>query len=462
MTARALLVDFGSTYTKVTAVDLEKRCLLGTARAFTTVQEDINIGLTRACRQLGEELGEDPLTYPHKLGCSSAAGGLKLAAIGLVRELTVEAARLAALGAGARLTHVFSRFLTPQDVEQMAATPPDIILLAGGTDGGNRETIIANAHTLAVGSLRVPVVVAGNKVAAAQVAEILSQAGFPVRVTENVMPELNQLNVEPARETIREVFLERIIAAKGLDKAETLLGIVMPTPAAVLQGARLLAEGTPGQRGWGELLLVDIGGATTDVHSIAEGGPSKPGVNWKGLPEPKAKRTVEGDLGMRYSAEALWEATPRALLLKLFREKWQEGQEYVRKVHQQPDYLPVNEQEWEWDTLLGYLCARLATERHVGQLETVYTPFGATFVQYGKDLTQIGHVIGTGGVLVHHPRPRRILEGVLFEPEQPMLLKPMQPRLWLDQEYILAAMGLLAEIDEEAAMTIMTAGLREI
>lgn len=462
MTARALLVDFGSTYTKVTAVDLHKRCLLGTAKAFTTVQEDINMGLSRACQQLEEKLGEDPLTYPHKLACSSAAGGLKLAAIGLVRELTVEAARLAALGAGARVTHVFSRFLTPQDVEQMALQPPDIILLAGGTDGGNSETIITNARTLASGSLRVPVVVAGNKVAASQVVDILVEAGFPVRVTENVMPELNQLNVEPARETIREVFLERIIAAKGLDRARNLLGIVMPTPAAVLQGARLLAEGTASQAGWGDLLLVDIGGATTDIHSIAEGSPTRAGVNWKGFPEPKAKRTVEGDLGMRYSAEALLETTPQRLWQQIFADRGQAAREYVKKIHQQPDYLPTTAEEREWDTWLGYLCARLATERHVGKLETVYTPFGTTFVQHGKDLTAVGHVIGTGGILVHHDQPRRILAGVLFDQEQPMLLKPMSPRLWLDQDYILAAMGLLAEIDSDAAFSIMAAGLREI
>ena len=46
---------------------------------------------------------------------------------------------------------------------------------------------------------------------------------------------------------------------------------------------------------------VDIGGATTDVHSIASGEPCRAGVIPQGLPEPRVKRTVEGDLGMRHN-----------------------------------------------------------------------------------------------------------------------------------------------------------------
>ena len=120
------------------------------------------------------------------------------------------------------------------------------------------------------------------------------------------MPDVNVLNVEPARTMIRKVFIERIIAAKGLKRAEEFVeGILMPTPTAVLKAARLLAPGTPREKGLGDLVVVDIGGATTDVHSVGLGSPGQAGVVRKGLPEPYAKRTVEGDLGIRYNAESI-------------------------------------------------------------------------------------------------------------------------------------------------------------
>ena len=69
----------------------------------------------------------------------------------------------------------------------------------------------------------------------------------------------------------------------------------------------MLAEGTPQARGLGELVCIDVGGATTDVYSIATGDPKEAAVVRKGLPEPVAKRTVEGDLGLRLNAERVAE-----------------------------------------------------------------------------------------------------------------------------------------------------------
>ena len=105
------------------------------------------------------------------------------------------------------------------------------------------------------------------------------------------MPQLNSLNVEPAREEIRKVFMEKITDAKGLSNAESFVnGILMPTPAAVLKAARVLSEGSDEEEGLGDLVIVDIGGATTDIHSIATGEPTKAGVNMRGLEEPFAKK----------------------------------------------------------------------------------------------------------------------------------------------------------------------------
>ncbi len=445
-----LLMDFGSTYTKVTLADPVRGEIVGTAKSHTTAASNIMLGLNEALAKFGMK---GP--FEKKLACSSAAGGLKMVAVGLVNDLTAEAARRAALGAGARVLEVFSYELTEADLEKIAALGPDILLLAGGTDGGNKEFMLKNARTLARLQMSLPVVVAGNRVAAPEAAEILRSRHSPVVVSGNVMPELNILRVEEARQVIRELFLKQIVKAKGLDLAEEFAGqVLMPTPAAVLKAAELLARGYGDEPGLGELMVVDVGGATTDVHSIAAGDLSKPGVSLKGLPEPYAKRTVEGDLGMRYSSLALLEAAGRRLTGYLGTGEASLRQ-YLENLAHSPDYLAQTEEEKKIDTGLGRLAVEIAVERHCGSLEVIYTPFGASYIQHGKDLTPLKTVIGTGGVLAGNPAALEILQGACFAPTSPTLLKPREPWYYLDSSYIMAGMGLLAESDPLAALRIM-------
>ena len=167
-----LLLDFGSTYTKLTAVDMEKEEILATAKDITTIEDDIMIGFNKAYEKLTKQLEGKEVNFVKKLACSSAAGGLKMIAIGLVPDLTAEAAKRAALGAGARVLNVYSYDLTKREIEEIKNSNLDIILLAGGTDGGNRECIVHNAKMLAEYGVKLPVVVAGNKVASDEIAEI--------------------------------------------------------------------------------------------------------------------------------------------------------------------------------------------------------------------------------------------------------------------------------------------------
>ena len=453
----ALLIDFGSTYTKVTAVDIWSETVLGTARSFSTVDTNIMEGFLRALQELEAAAGLRNPPYKYKLACSSAAGGLRMIAIGLIRDLTVEAAKRAALGAGARVAEVFAHELTAAELEKIEGQKPDIILLAGGTDGGNKEVLIHNACMLAGSKLiSVPIVVAGNKGGADEVGEILARAGKDVRITENVMPELNVLNINPARETIRNLFLEKIVAAKGLAKAEGFIDrVLMPTPAAVLRAAELLATGYESEPGIGDLLVVDPGGATTDVHSIATGDPTKAGVTLRGLPEPFVKRTVEGDLGMRYSAKALLETAGVNRLAKSCRLTSEEVLGHIEKIEQDPGLLCTDETTKLIDDAIAYTALDIAVERHVGKLDVVYTPFGASYVQTGKDLTESGHLIGTGGVIVYHPNPGVIMKAALFDKDRPTVLKPMKPKALIDRKYIMAGMGLLAEVNPLVSLKIM-------
>lgn len=449
-----LLIDFGSTYTKITAVDIDNEIVLGTARGITTVETDIMNGLNQAIDALFLKTGK--LKFSKVLGCSSAAGGLKMVAVGLVPELTAEAAKRAALGAGAKIMGVYGNELNEYEIQEIAQLQPEIILLAGGTNGGNKEVILHNARMLTTLGKDIPVIVAGNKSVAPQVVRTLLEAMTEVVHTENVMPKLNELNIEPARETIRSVFLRRIVEAKGLNKANQFVDdVVMPTPAAVLKAAELLSKGTEYEPGLGDLMVVDIGGATTDVYSIAKGDPTKTNVALRGLPEPFAKRTVEGDLGMRYSATALFKAAGAKRIADYANVSAEDVEAYVEKVEANIEYLPQNEIEKKVEIAMGKACTSLAVERHVGQLETIFTCFGSAFVQKGKDLSDVKTVVGTGGVIVHHEQPKEILKGAAYSESTPEMLKPECPNYLIDEDYIMASMGLLGEVYPDVAVRMM-------
>ncbi|HEX6987939.1 MAG TPA: glutamate mutase L, partial [Bacillota bacterium] len=440
-----LLIDFGSTYTKVTLVDAEEPALLAQAQAPTTADRDILRGLTAAVDALRRRFGPLP-PIEARLAASSAAGGLRLAAVGLVPDLTAEAARMAALGAGARVIATHAYRLTRAAVDRLRVEDPDMILLAGGTDGGNLEVVLHNARMLAAAKLDAPVVYAGNAAAREQVVRLLAAAGIPVQAAANVMPRLGRLEVDEAREVIRRLFMEHIVRAKGMDRARQHLdGVLMPTPAAVLRAARLLAEGpgesdglgrpsagAAGPPGLGALLVVDVGGATTDVHSISPGGVIEPGVEGRGLAEPYEKRTVEGDLGMRISAPGILEAVGAEELARwvgrargvlagsaAFAADPEAGagdagdaadaatgaaagdgdlKGYIRALAGAPDRVPEDRWQAAVDHALARCAVGLAVRRHAGRLRVLEGPFGRRRVQRGKDLRPVRTVIGTGGV----------------------------------------------------------------
>ncbi len=448
-----LLIDFGSTYTKLTAVDMDAEALLGTAAAYTTVQTDINDGLSQGLRLLEEKTGK--LEFRETFACSSAAGGLRMVTSGLVPELTSEAAKLASLGAGAKVVGLYSFQLTEDDLEDIKAARPDILLLVGGTDGGNKECILHNANMLAQLPPDFPIVIAGNRTAARECERILS--GHTTYICPNVMPKFGVLNIEPTQSKIRDIFLNRIVQAKGLSRVTGLLSdILMPTPSAVLQAMELLAKGCEGELGIGDLVAVDVGGATTDVYSMADGMPEQMNTVYKGLPEPFAKRTVEGDIGMRYSIRGIVEAAGVSRVSQLSGLAAPRAEELVAMLRDHTDKLPDGDPELEaLDYALASLAVETAVARHAGTMEETYTMMGKTFVQSGKNLMNVKQIVVTGGSLIHTKRVAEIARHALWSAAQPDSLRPRNADVWVDKTYILAAMGLLAGRYPATALRIM-------
>lgn len=461
--SRYLMIDFGSTFTKLTAIDTEKEDIIGTASHFTTVSEDITIGYHNALNALYEKLGER-IKFDKIISCSSAAGGLKMCAIGLIEELTVEAAKRVCLGAGAKVDLVLSHHINKHEVQKIIDMKIDIILLAGGTDGGNYECVLYNAEMLGKGGIKIPVIYAGNKSCVDEIEEIFNRYEMNGFFCENVMPQINVLNLPSARDKIREIFLKNIIEAKGIKKIENEIDkVILPTPEAVLKACNLLSKGYMHEKGLGELIALDIGGATTDVYSMCPASAKRSDVVLKGLEEPYAKRTVEGDLGMRYSSLGVLKALTEEEI-RLIKED--EGVDMVKELNFRNDNVDVvfkdDPFEENVDLLIGGICVDKGMGRHVGKLEEIYSPLGTMYSQTGKDLTQIEYVIGTGGILVNSKDPVKILSKVKGDARRMLELRPRDPKYLLDADYIFAAMGLLSEEDPLLALKIMKKHLKEI
>jgi uncharacterized protein (TIGR01319 family) len=441
-----LLIDIGSTFTKAVAIDLEEEAILLTAKSPTTVKEDVTIGLKNVLEKIEKKIGNTK--GKEVIACSSAAGGLRMVSIGLVPELSAEAAKRAALGAGAKMVGHYCYQLTQKEIKQIEETSPDLILLAGGTNGGNESAIVHNAGLLSHSHITAPIIVAGNKYAYDKIDQILSVSAKMARFVENVMPEIGKLEVQACREVIREIFMQNIVKTKGLEKVkEWVSNVIMPTPAAVLNAAVLLCNGIDDEEGWGELIVVDVGGATTDVYSIAKGTPTRGVVFTKGLPEPFAKRTVEGDLGVRYNIDTLLEICRRKGIAV--------DEEIVSIFHSDPSRIPRNEKERAVDAELARVAVETSFERHVGRIEIVYGPHGEMLIQVGKDLSEVTKVIGTGGPIVFSSCPERILSGVIADSDDKYLLKPRKADFYIDEKYIMFAIGLLAQYEPKKAFRIM-------
>jgi uncharacterized protein (TIGR01319 family) len=465
-----LMVDFGSTYTKVTAVDLENEIVLGRAQSPTTIETNICAGLDDAMEELHETCTFTDEEVCGRYACSSAAGGLKMAAIGLVPDLTLKAAQRAALGAGAKVVCANGFEIDHEIVNEIENKKCDIILLCGGTDGGNKKAILHNSRVLADSNIACPVLVCGNRCASEEIREIFTEKGKRVYVTKNVLPTVDRVEVEPAQSLIREVFIAHIVKAKGLDKAQGLFQKdIIPTPRASLQAATLLAEGTINEPGIGSLLVVEVGGATTNIHSVEDVKPATPQTILRGLPESRVARTVEGDLGIRYNARTIYDFTGeehlRSQVISLdpsiSPDRVNAG-EYTRILNEHVEHIPENEVEYLLDIALAKSAVGIAVERHAGQLKKEFSVVGEVNIQYGKNFLEVRNILGTGGIFKYGRKPRAVLEAALFDPAKPWSLKPQAPQGYIDSDYLFYAVGLLSQEFPDEALRIAKKYLKPV
>jgi uncharacterized protein (TIGR01319 family) len=428
--SRILCVDFGSTFTKAVLLDPSDGSLLAAASVPTTTGTDVLDGYRSICQTIAAA------GFPaadEVLACSSAGGGLRLAVVGYERSVTAEAGHRVGLSAGAKIVHVAAGPMSTAQVAALRATRPDVILLVGGTDGGNAEVVLHNGTRLAKARLGAPVVVAGNVQARGEVALALESTGRRFLLTDNVLPQIGVINPDGARAAIRQMFLRHVIGGKGLSRGPQFASMVRaPTPDAMLRGVETLAAATDG-----DLLVFDIGGATTDVYSVISPEGEDATLRKEVVAPLWHARTVEGDLGMRWNARGVAEAASVEHLLS--GPDLAQLQTWAAAVEVDPTGLPTGDDEVELDLTLARVAALTAVRRHARP---------ARPGDPARPLARLAHVIGSGGVMRHSPPAMRdkVLRAVITDVGGGWKV-PTKAHTSVDSAYLLFAAGLLADAE---------------
>ncbi len=434
-------VDFGSTFTKAVLVDVDEGVVLDSVSHPTTIETDVLDGYDACLALLAE--GDPRAASAEVLACSSAGGGLRVAVVGNEELVTAEAGRRVALSSGGRVVAV--RALSQgDDVEDLA--DPDVVLLTGGTDGGNGDVLVDAARRLVATGWRGPVVVAGNVEVRAEVATVL--AGVPCVFADNVVPRIGVLAPDSARAAIREMFLAHVIGGKHLSERTDFTTMVRgATPDVVLTGVELLARGLDEARpGAGDVVVVDVGGATTDVHSVVEVDPEDGGLGREVVATTSLTRTVEGDLGMRWSAVTTVAAAGLDHLAAA-----------AERRRSDPGFLPDDENERLVDEAIATAAVETALKRHAGRSRVVLSPEGRVVERTGKDLREVDLLVGSGGVLRNGADGvvERVLLPATGDHDGGWQLPRAPRRVLVDQAYVLAAAGLLASRHPDAAHRLL-------
>jgi uncharacterized protein (TIGR01319 family) len=425
-----LTIEVGSTITKVNGfILLPEGRFEHVAQGFaptSVVSGDVRQGVEQARQDLETRFGKINGT-PVNFINSSAAGGLRMTVHGLTYSMTARAAHEAALGAGAIVKMVTAGLIDDLDLEEIRQIKPNIILLAGGVDFGEKDTVLKNAERLASLHLDAPIVYAGNSALRKHIERIFSETNIELLLAANVFPEVDVLNIEPLRKVIHEVFNKHIVHAPGMSYLAELTNYgILPTPGAVLRGAELFADEM------GDCLVFDVGGATTDVHSITDGS-----AEWSAKmiePEPRSKRTVEGDLGVFINAHNIVEQVDDA--------EWASSLDDLQAI-------PVTDRQKKLTYWLCEKAVNIGVRRHAGIISDIYTPSGKKQIVKGKDLTAVKWIIGTGGALTKVEGGESILQKIRTGPGKYLLPKP-DAAILMDREYRFSALGTLAQAYPDA------------
>lgn len=439
MKVDCLVAEIGSTTTIVTAFNIYKAPVsyIGKGMSKTTVESDVTIGLNEAIEDLKRKLNIDELLYDEFFASSSAAGGLKITVHGLVYEMTAKAAKEAALNAGANIHLITANLLDDDDVLKIKDINPNIIIIAGGTDFGEKQVSFSNLEKVL--PLNLPIIYAGNIANHERIKRLYKDKVF---IVDNVYPRVDFMNILPLRNAIYNIFEKNIIHALGMQNIFQMVnGTIIPTPGAVMDATIIFDEELTG------VMSIDVGGATTDIHSVCD---PRPEYTKYSEGEPRFKRTVEGDLGVYINRENVLRLINKDIIASKLKMSYLE----IKAIINREPYIPKTE---EGKKVIDYLvreCVFQALDRHIGDLKRVFTTNGYKVIPEGRDVSQIKTIFLTGGALKTIDNPKLIIKEYLNKNKTKLAFGP-EVKIYVDKEYIFASAGVLSHKYPEQAKELL-------
>ena len=467
-----LATDCGSTTTKAILIEKVDGVYRQTYRgeAPTTVEapfEDVTRGVLNAAQEIAELSGRklvkddgSGIITPENgdegvdmyISTSSAGGGLQVVVGGVVRTMTAESAMRAALGAGAIVMDTFAtndKRPAHEQIERIRQLRPDMILLAGGIDGGTQKHVItlaeriraARPRTRLGGGFNLPIIYAGNNEIYKQITDLLESVSA-LEIVDNVRPIMEKENLGPARDKIHDLFMEHVMAqAPGYDKLMSWTDTpIMPTPGAVGHIMQVIAK----QKGI-NILGVDIGGATTDVFSVFD---------------EIFNRTVSANLGMSYSiSNVLAEAgLPQVLRWVPFNIDEKGLRNRIGNKMIRPTTIPQTMEELQIEQAIAREALRLAFIQHkefavglkgVQKQRTIADAFRQKQDDSLVQMMNLNLIVGSGGVLSHAPRRVQSMRMMIdaFAPEGVTAMA-------VDSIFMMPHLGVLSTVNEKAATEV--------
>ncbi len=297
-----LAVDIGAMHTRAVLFDVVEGQyrFVAAGKAISTAAaplRDVSEGVRDAIGNLEAITGRTLLALDHRLimpvqdgsGVGSfvatiSAGPIVRAVVaGLVDDVSLASAQRLARTTYARVVETLrlnDRRKPEEQVDSLLRLQPDLILIAGGTDGGASRSLQALLEVVGLACYLLPserrpaVLFAGNREMARMAEKYLQELTPMMYVSSNLRPRLEEEDILPAQRALASLYVRlRMSQLGGMDELASWAGEqLLPTAYAEGRMIRFLSEG------YGKgILSVDLG-ASAAVLAAGFGGDLKLGV----------------------------------------------------------------------------------------------------------------------------------------------------------------------------------------
>jgi len=364
---RRAAVDIGSTVVKVALIDERDHVISQTLHG-----RDFEAGIARQVEALLAPL-RGTVDVDDVLVCSSANGGLRVGIVCLSRHFSGATMRNQVLLAGANPTFVHDLDETGGSLERV-----DILMVGGGIDCADAGPLAGRLARFDPSRYRFGTLAfAGNGHLAGDFVRRFPQAV----VIENPLATALATRSLSVFEAVRRAYLDDLVYKEGVSELRSgLAGGIRPTPEIVSRGFQRALANSSGIDISGACVVLDIGGATTDLHYTVEivrdESEAKPAA---GL---SVARYVFVDLGIVASRDSLMlQLRSHARLYEFLKSVLDGDVEEPYRLMREGAYDPT-------PALLSYGCLFVALDRF-SQGRGPGLPAG--------DLGRIAQIILTGG-----------------------------------------------------------------